>query len=282
MADRGEVKIREGKLGDLIKLYRRAYKSLTITILDATEAGKINKARVMLQVRRILTELGDDVETWVKEEIPQYYRDGANHAIQDLRAAGVSVEAGMTVIDTQAIAALVDEINLAFAEGITAISRNSRRILNDALKRQLQFIIADGRLKGETLRIIAGEIKARLKAQGISVLVDRGGKRWDFDTYANMLIRTKAVEARNQGLANRMLEAGQDLVQVSNHNSSHRECAVWEGKILSVTGRTAGYPTVEDARTAGLFHPNCQHAINVINLDLARKTKAYDNPFNTR
>ncbi len=30
-----------------------------------------------------------------------------------------------------------------------------------------------------------------------------------------------------------------------------------KGEILSLTGKTPGYPTLEEAKTAGLFHPNC-------------------------
>lgn len=292
MADRGEVKIREARINDLLSLYKRAYVDLVKEIEAATLAGKIRKGQVMARIKRILTELGEDVDGWVQAEIPQYYLDGANIAIQDLKDMGVDVTKGITVIDKQAIAALVDEVNLAFAEGMTAIGRNARTVLNDALKRQLQFIIADGRLKGETLKAIANEVTQRLKDEGLAVLIDKGGRRWEFDRYSEMLVRTKAVEARNQGLANRMLQSGWDLVQVSNHNSDHVECAVWEGKILSLTGKTptgtelpGGYEvagTVAQATAAGLFHPNCQHAINVIKPTLAAKTQAYDNPFNKK
>jgi len=31
--------------------------------------------------------------------------------------------------------------------------------------------------------------------------------------------------------------------------------------VLSLTGRTPGYPTVDQARAAGLFHPNCRHSL---------------------
>lgn len=37
-------------------------------------------------------------------------------------------------------------------------------------------------------------------------------------------------------------------------------CAPWNGKVLSLTGQTPGYPTLEEAEGAGLFHPNCRHA----------------------
>lgn len=279
MADRGEVKLREGKINGLIDLYHQAYKDLSRELITATEAGKIQKVRTMARIRVILGELGDNVGEWVSKEIPQYYQDGANHALQDMRKLGIAVDSGATVIDREAIAALVDEVNLAFAEGITTVGRSAERTLSNALKQQLQFTIADGKLTGEALRTITASVKAELQERGLAALVDRGGREWTLDRYAEMLVRTKAVEARNQGMAYRMLQSGYDLVQVSNHGSDHPSCAFWEGKILSLTGRTPGYPTVAQATEAGLFHPNCQHAINVINLDLASRTQAYENPY---
>jgi hypothetical protein len=92
-----------------------------------------------------------------------------------------------------------------------------------------------------------------------------------------MLFRTKVVEARNRGIANRLVENGYDLVQVSNHGmASCPMCAPWQGKILSSTGATKGYDTVLDAERAGLFHPNCRHAINVLVPGLASMTRAYN------
>lgn len=282
MADRGEVKLRVGKIDDLVAIYENAYKDVIATIMDATTAGKIQRARTMITIRKQLTELGVDVDKWIQKEIPQYYIDGANVALQDLRALGVDLSAtkGIIPMDKVAIASFTDDTALAFAQGLTGIARNAEIILGDAFKQQLNFIIADGKLKGDALKTVAGNVERKLREQGLTAITDRAGRGWDFDRYAEMLVRTKAVEARNTGLANKMLQNGYDLVQVSDHGSTHPACAEWEGEILSVTGNTPGYPTVADAEASGLFHPNCQHAINVINEELASKTIAYDNPFN--
>ena len=56
------------------------------------------------------------------------------------------------------------------------------------------------------------------------------------------------------------LEHGEDLIQVSAHNSQCPYCSAWEGKILSLTGTTKGYPTVGDAMMDGLFHEGCRHS----------------------
>lgn len=283
MADRGPVKIREGQIQVLLALYKQALNRIYREINTATTAGKINRVRLMVRLNRELTALGVDVDKWVREEIPKYYNDGANIAISDLRRAGVDLsKSSGALINREAIKALTDETALAFAESMTAISRSARGVIDNALKAQLNFIIADGRLNGDSRKTVSDAVAQQLRTEGLPALRDRAGKRWSADAYAEMLVRTKAVEARNQGLTNKMLQYGYDLVQVSNHNSTHPACEAWEGKILSLTGKTPGYPTLEEAKAAGLFHPNCEHAINVINLELAAKTDAYDNPYNWR
>lgn len=278
------VKIRQGRIDELIALYQGTYKKLSKEIITATESGKISKARVMARINAELESLGKDVNEWVKSEIPQYYNDGTNQAVQQMRAAGIDVSkrSGFAVVNREAIRVLTDEVSLAFAEGIRGISRNTARVIDNALKMQLNFIIAEGKLRGETRKNVSAVVKTTLKEQGFTALRDRSGRQWSFDRYSRMLVRTKAVEARNQGLTNRMLASGYDLVQVTNHGTDHEACARWEDEILSLTGETKGYPTVAEAEATGLFHPNCEHAINVIDLELASKTEAYDNPYNRR
>ncbi len=40
-----------------------------------------------------------------------------------------------------------------------------------------------------------------------------------------------------------------------------RLCAPWEGTILSISGRDSRFPSYEQARRAGCFHPNCVHTL---------------------
>lgn len=282
MADHGEVKLRDLKIQALIDTYHKAYKDIVTTITDATTAGKISKARTMATIRAQLQQLGDDVDAWVVKEIPQYYLDGANIAVQDLKKMGAQLDGpkGLAPINKEAIATLVDDTRNAFGDSLTTISRNAQGVLSDAIKQQTRAILADGALTGEARKTITDNIVNNLEENGIAALVDAGGKQWQFDTYAEMLVRTKAVEARNEGLKNKMVQNGYDLVQVSDHNSDHPACADWEGEILSITGNTEGYDTTDDAEADGLMHPNCQHAYNVIEPDLASQTEAYDNPYN--
>jgi len=283
MADYGPVKLREKQIEALINFYKDSARKITQEIIGATEGKKINLARTMVRINRELEALGVKGDEWLRKELPQYYNDGGNIALQDLRRLGVELDStGLVALDKEAINALVQEASGAYGQAVQGVSRSARGILADAVKQQVTLTIAEGKLTGEARKTISARVQQRLSESGLKAVTDRAGKQWSLDSYSSMLVRTKAVEARNQGLTNKMLSYGYDLVQISNHNSEHKACAKWEGKILSLSGNTPGYPTIDQAKSEGLFHPNCEHAMNVINLELASKTKAYDNPYNYR
>lgn len=283
MADYGPVKLREKEIKALIDLYKKTALNINKEILGATEARQLDLIRTMVKINRELESLGVDAEAWFKRELPQYYNDGGNIALQDLRKLGVELEArGATVLNRDAIEALVVDATASYSSGVQGLSRSARSILSNALRQRTTLAIAEGRLTNETRRAISARVEQILSEGGLKAITDRAGKEWTLDNYSEMLVRTKAVEARNQGLTNKMVQYGYDLVQISNHNSKHAACRRWEGKILSITGNTPGYPTLDEAKSAGLFHPRCQHAMNVIDVELAKQTKAYDNPYNRR
>lgn len=202
---------------------------------------------------------------------------GINVIDKKIIAPPLALKNTFTTIDREAVKFFVGDMSNSFGDSLSAVNRSARQVFNTAAKEEIKARIAEGRITGATRKQIAAGIKQTVRDRGISALNDRAGRSWSLDRYADMLARTKLVEARNSGLANKMLQNGYDLVQVSNTGSSHAECARWEDEILSLTGETSGYPTVAEAEGDGLFHPNCQHAINAVHLDLASKTIAYNN-----
>lgn len=271
------VNIDETQLARLTKTYEQAYKDIYGTIAGATKFNQARRKQILGNIEAILTDLGSNTKEFIDKNIPIYYKQGADTAVKQLTAikAPVDIKTGFNKIHKDAIAALVDDTAKAFGESISGVNRSAQALMSQATKQMLTQQLATGQISGEATKTIQKTLIGTLQQQGLDALVDKGGNGWTLDRYTEMLIRTKAVEARNTGLTNRLVENGYDLVQVSSHGASDA-CADWEGEILSLTGETDGYDTVDDAEAGGLFHPNCEHALNALTMGLAQDTMAWN------
>lgn len=268
----------DAQVQKLVSFFRGSYNRILGEIKGATNFTVAQRKQVLKQIDKILTDLTGEVQDYVDKTMPGYYKEGADYAVKQLKnvKADVEVTTGFSKLHREAIIALVDDTMLSYANSINGIRRNVGALLGKVTRQLVTEEIAHGVVTGEARRKVTERIKGIIADQGIHALSDRAGKKWQLDNYAEMVYRTKVVEARNLGLTNRMVENGFDLVQVSAHSGSCKLCAPWEGKILSLTGASKGYTMLETATRAGLFHPNCRHAINGITPSLARDTKAYD------
>lgn len=272
-----QVNVKEAQISKLIDAYKSAYKQIYEEIATSTKFGAANRKAILAQIEGILTDLGEQTQAWIDETIPAQYKVGADTAVSQMKAIDfpVEIKTGFNRVHRDAIAALVDDTSKAFAESLSGVNRSARQLLGKATKELITQQLATGQIAGQATKETQKRIVSILQDEGLAALKDKSGRAWQLDDYTEMLVRTKSVEARNTGLKNRMVENNMDLVQVSSHGATD-VCADWEGKILSLTGATPGYPTLADAEADGLFHPNCKHAINGIEMDLARETMAYN------
>ncbi len=134
---------------------------------------------------------------------------------------------------------------------------------------------------GQVTRVEAAQqILDQLASSSVTRLVDRAGRGWEPASWAEMTLRTATTRAQVAGTVERADVAGSGLVMVLDAREECARCRPWEGKILATRapapGRvtipavTGGPPvtltvehTVDDARAAGLWHPNCRHQLRV-------------------
>ena len=103
-----------------------------------------------------------------------------------------------------------------------------------------------------------------LHKEGFVGIVDSRGHRWKPDVYAKMVLRTKLMESDAQNQRDRGKETGVDLAWISVAHVNN-PCNLWEGTIISLNGVDSRFPTYEEAKATGeVFHPNCQHYLNII------------------
>jgi len=181
-----------------------------------------------------------------------------------LKDIGVSTSAAFGAIHQQAAQVLAENAYQRFEDVAQIIGRQ----VND-IYRELALENVRGTVVGyDTWKQTARRFREQLAERGVTGFKDRSGRMWRMTTYTEMVARTTIQEAHTQGTLNRLSEQGHDLIIVSRHRSPCELCGVWEGKVLSITGKTKGYPTFEQAKAAGLMHCNCRHAVSLyIDLD---------------
>jgi hypothetical protein len=140
----------------------------------------------------------------------------------------------------------------------------------DRLRAATVSVIQEASLTGMSLREQKNALREKWEKAcsglGKAEFVDKLGKDWAARDYFTMNIRTNAMRVYNDVLAGDIVTDGGDLAQISRHGDPHcASCFPWEGRIISITGKTKGFPTYEQARNAGCFHPNCTHTLETVN-----------------
>lgn len=77
--------------------------------------------------------------------------------------------------------------------------------------------------------------------------------------YSSMMFNTNLLRlAINRTLfdANYL---GKDLIYIPAHNFSCPKCMEWQGRVYSASGNDKRYPSLDEAYSNGLGHPNCKH-----------------------
>lgn len=280
MANKFNVQFTDkGAVDKLVKLYTNTTQSI-VKKMETMPAGTLYQRKLVLnQITKEIATLGVDTGKWVQANIPVQYRLGMQTAITQLKILDflpLKTDALFTTINREAVKAMVDDTSRSFADALSTVGRSVKNIQADMFQQEIKARLAEGQISGETRKAIQADIKQKIQEQGITALKDKAGREWSLDRYSEMLARTKLAEARNTGLSNKMLENGNDLVQVSSNGSSHPACADYEGQILSISGQSNEYPSVDEAEADGLFHPNCMHTLNAIEPSLAEQTYGYN------
>lgn len=152
----------------------------------------------------------------------------------------------------------------------SVFSRRMAQSVIDGLRRATVSTIQEASVLGLSLREQKNLIRQKWEAScdrlEDAVFVDSSGREWKARDYFAMNVRTNAMRVFNDVLAGNIASGGGDLAQISRHGDPHCPgCFPWEGRIVSITGKTKGYPTYEQARAAGCFHPNCTHRLKTVN-----------------
>ncbi len=247
----------------------------------ATSAKARESAFAM--IRKRMARLGERLDEIIRASI-----DYAG----EMAASAASDETGLTVRYSKKRAdEMVALVSPNQGENLAAVftDKMGKHVI-DALRNATVASLRENAVAGGSMKSLARDIGRRwqsaAKQHETFTFVDSSGRTWDTKTYLAMNVRTNAMRVYNDLLVDDIAQAvGSDLVRVSRGGDPNcHGCGAWEGVILSVSGKTKGFPTYDQAKAAGCFHPNCTHTLEYVDEtadadEIARQRK---HPFNEK
>lgn len=184
----------------------------------------------------------------------QGHRSGYAHA-------GVvgPLEGELTRTHVAAVKALVSQTMSDFSRANITILRQSLDIYRSVIADSVGSAVAGSVTRQQATQSALD----RWAMRGIRGFTDTAGRRWDLGSYSEMATRTAITRSHLEGRMGALRDLGYELFVVSGGQSSCPLCNEWAGRILSESPHPQATATVAQARSSGLFHPNCGHTIDL-------------------
>lgn len=203
----------------------------------------------------------------LSEQISQYTDVGKTQAVQQLLKKGYSKKKLSTKVFKELRQAQRQATKASIMKMLASIKQNSR---NNILDMRNAFILQKKSLTSGFMGVF--------RKYGVAYFNDSRGAKWSLKRYTDMLSTTLIARVQREAFFATSLEYGNDLVKVIHGGISPEceLCAPFNGKVLSITGKTKGYMSVEQASMSGhLFSYNCDHYVSA--LELAPEKEEDDN-----
>lgn len=269
----------------------KAVAAFTIKATSGALVAAVAARRLRQTLQAILSEASQHVRTVLRSAAQETRQAAAQTVRQDLAHAPgqVTARAVAEALSAPAAAewqALPTRLQEA---GLNAL-RDADDVYRDAVEKAMQQRTAIGEavrdlegperaLRSQSRVQVAQTVLDDFAERGVTGFVDRAGRAWDLAAYAEMATRTATSRMHLQLQLAAMGPPGFDLVIVDNPSRAAPcpRCRPFEGRVLSLTGRTTGEAsatdadgqthtvhvagTVAEARAAGLLHPACRHSL---------------------
>lgn len=268
---------------DLARVFRDAQTVIVAQVRAALATGNLARARdrrlALAAVVATLDRLGAEVTPLARDIVRDAVRQGADQAARDLTRlpAGPPDPVVFFSVSQEAVDTLTSQILGRMDLAIRTVGRTVEDVYAKAGRRAaLRAVLgADGSPQAARRQLVQDLLRDRdvrrlVRQDGVTGFVDRAGKRWALDTYAEMVVRTTTREAVVQGSLARMAAHGINLARVSRHASSCDVCKPWEGALVSLDGQTTAFQGEAVASLGALpnsgppFHPRCRHTLQPV------------------
>lgn len=264
----------------LLSLYKEAFTDILNELLqvagkDISELTVKEETAILAQIARRLEELEEENKKWVKEEITKAFIVGQASSLTQLGYAA-SLEQAMKQVTTSAYSKRTLEAIMADTfNDLLYATQNTNKRTKKLVKDTFSMAFRQKRIQNTGRRELTKEIsqtlskqfiKEQLRNDGFVGIVDSANRKWTLNNYVKMATQTKIQDTFRQGVVFEAIERGHDLAYISDHNAKDA-CSKFEGLVISLTGQTEGYPSLDDIKGhfgSDIFHPFCKHKIRTV------------------
>ena len=229
------------------------------------------------RVRRRLTALYREMNlvfsAWSTDQIPIVYRKSMRLIDARIKSMKSIVEIGKKgfteVLNTRASSQIVQNLYRSASEAFLDASIMGRKNMFNLIRLTQQTLIdesliditiAQGMEMGDlrkAAKAMTGQLWGELYEKAAAQQFVQAGKmRYNPQKYAELVARTKFIEAHSQAALVTAANYETDLVQISTHNTNCGDCIEYEGKIYSVSGKSKIFPPLYNIPP---YHPRCLH-----------------------
>ena len=235
--------------------YRRGEQAIVARLLRAnlTYWQRVKAQAQLAAIRDVLTEMGEATRDWAQLHIPGLYRAGVAE-VDDVMGEELTT---FGRLHTETVKLLGENLVTNTNDVLQIVGRR----VDDVFRQAQLTALQESTVLGETRRQATRRLLDRIVGDDgtLTVVQYRDGSVHSLSSYGEMVGRTVSQECQTRAVENRMAELGEDLVKISTHPGSCSRCEPYQGQILSLSGTSEEYGSLDDARAAGLFHPNCRH-----------------------
>lgn len=270
----------EADLARLIRIYRQAQEDIATMVSHAIAAENLTQAsRRRVQLAAViarLDQLGAQTDSEARDLVRAANEQAAARTARQI--AGLQIDAPETAgafgqVNEPALTALEDSLLGRLKAARDTIGRSVDDVYGKAGRRAgIRAILGADNSPQAARRELVRELLRnreirRAVEHGGPGFVDKAGRGWNLDTYAQMATRTITREAVTQGALARMASHGIALARISTHAHACPICEPWEGRLVSLDGATGAYQGEAVTDLASLpnggppFHPNCAHSL---------------------
>ena len=166
-------------------------------------------------------------------------------------------------------------VNVHLNPQLVRMAETDVRALRTATVDALREAHIAGMTPQERYRLLRGKVMDLAENPKSWQFIDRSGRKWKKNNYFDMLNRTVTANVARDTYHDALADEQRDLVQIIGGTSadSNEACVKFDGKIVSMTGATSGFPTLDEYISEGGFHPNCVHSTAYVSKDFGPHRK---------